>query len=64
MEADKLLEEDVDEKAVEPYVDPEDSRARLGYIQCMDTTPCPVDPGEVMIYDEKDGDWGGGLPGS
>ena len=62
IEAYKVLEENLDEEAVEPYMDPEDSRARLGYIQCMDVALCPADLGEVTIHKEKDGDWGGKLP--
>ena len=60
MEADKVPEEDMDEEAVKPYMDPEDSRARVNYIQCMDIIPCPAGTEEVTIYEEKDGDWGGG----
>ena len=62
MEADEVLEEDLDEEAVEPYMDPEDSQARVDYIQCVDIVPCFGGAEEVTILEEKDNNWGGRLP--
>ena len=46
----------MDEEAVEPFVDPEDSRARINPIQCKDATLSPEDIEEAAIYEDKDGD--------
>ena len=56
MEADEVLEEDLDEEAVKPFVDPDDSQARVGYIQCVDVVPCFAGTEEVVVHEEKDGD--------
>ena len=61
MEADKILEEDLDEEAVKPLVEPEDSQARVKYIQCVEVVPCSVGLEEVAVHVEKNGDWGGGI---
>ena len=39
MEADKVLEEDLDKEVTEPFVDPDDSKARIDHIQCADVVP-------------------------
>ena len=50
MEADKILEEDLDEEAVEPLVEPKDSQARVKYIQCVEVVPCPAGSEEVAVH--------------
>ena len=51
MEVDEVLEEDLDEEAVKPFVDPEDNQARVGYIQCVDVIPCSVGTEEVVVHE-------------
>ena len=51
----------MDEEAVEPFVDLEDSRARINHIQCKGATLSPEDIEEAAIYEDKDGDWGVGM---
>ena len=58
MEANEIPEEDLDEEAVEPLVEPEDSQARVKYIQCVEVVPCSAGAEEVAVYKEKDSDWG------
>ena len=62
LEPDEIPEDEVYEEAIEPFVDPEDSRARINHIQCKDATPCSEDIEEAAVYEEKDGDWGVGRP--
>ena len=62
MEADEVLEEDLDKEVIEPFVDLEDSQARIGHIQCIDVVPCLEGTEEVAVHEEKDGDWGVGIP--
>ena len=45
MEADEILEEDLDEEAVEPLV----------------VIPCSKGLEEIALHKEKDGDWGDGI---
>ena len=42
----------MDEEATEPFVDPEDSKARINHIQCKDAVPCSEDTEEVAVYEE------------
>ena len=58
LDLDEIPEDDLDE----PFMDPEDSKARINHIQCKDTTPCSEDTEEAAVYEEKDDDWGGGIP--
>ena len=62
LDLDEIPEDDLDEEAIEPFMDLEDSKARINHIQCKDTTPCSEDTKEAAVYEEKDGDWGGGMP--
>ena len=41
LERDEIPEDDMDEEAIEPLLDLEDSRARINHIQCKDATLCP-----------------------
>ena len=52
--------EDLDEDAVEPTVDPEESRDRINHIQCKDEDLSHKHPEEEAICKEKEGDWGTG----
>ena len=56
MEVDEVPQEDLDEEAVEPFVDPEDSQARVDHIQCVDVVPYLEGTEEVVVHEEKDGD--------
>ena len=51
----------MDKEAVKPFMDPEDSRARINHIQCKDATLSLEDKEEAAIYKDKDGDWGVGM---
>ena len=57
---DKIPEDDLDEDAVEPMVDPEESRDRINHIQCKDEDLSHKHPEEEAICEEKEGDWGSG----
>ena len=35
MEADKISEDDLDEEAIKPFMDPDNSQARIDHIQCI-----------------------------
>ena len=61
LEPKEIPEEDTDEEAVEPCVDPEDSRARINHIQCKSDVLSPEDIEETAIYEDKDGNWGIGM---
>ena len=61
MEENKIPDEDLDEEAVEPLVEPVDSQARIKYIQCLEIILCSAQTEEVTVHEEKDGDWGGGI---
>ena len=50
------LKEDPDKDAVEPTVDPQESRARINHILCKDDILRPEDLQEEAIYEEKEGD--------
>ena len=52
----------MDEVAIEPVVDPQESRARIDHILCKSDILSPEDLEEDAIYKEKDGDWGTGMP--
>ena len=58
LEPEEIPEEDVDEEAVQPFMDPEDSKARISHIQCKEAALSPEDIEEAAIYEDKDGDWG------
>ena len=60
LEPAEIPEEDLDEDAVEPTVDPEESRERINHIQCKDDDFSPENLEEEAIYEEKEGDWGTG----
>merc|ERR1712082_101438 len=62
LEPEEIPEKDLDEDAVEPIVDPQESRARINHILCKDDLLNPKDLEEEAIYEEKDGDWGTGMP--
>ena len=38
----------------------EDSKAQEGFIQCVEMLPTSNDTEDLDIYEDKDGDWGGG----
>ena len=57
LEPEEIPEEDMDEEAVEPCIDPEDSRARINHIQCKSDVLSPEDIEETAIYEDKDGYW-------
>ena len=40
----------------------EDSLAREGFIQCVEILPTSDDTEDLAIYEDKDGDLGGGAP--
>ena len=61
LEPEEIPEEDTDKEAVQPFVDPKDSRARINHIQCKSDVLSPEDVKEVVIYKDKDGDWGIGM---
>ena len=62
MEPEEIPEGDPDEEAIEPVVDPQESRARIDHILCKSDILSPEDLEEDAIYEEKDGDWGTGMP--
>ena len=62
LEPEEISEEDTDEDATEPMVDPRESRERIEYILCKDEVLRPKDLDNVAIYEEKEGDWGTGNP--
>ena len=62
LDLDEIPKDDLDEEAIEPFMDPEDSKARINHIQCKDAVPYSEDTEEAAVYEEKDGDWGGGIP--
>ena len=62
MELEEIPEGDTDEEAIEPVVDPQESRARIDHILCKSDILSPEDLEEDAIYEEKDGDWGTGMP--
>ena len=64
MAADQIPEEDLDEEGVKPTVEPEDSKAREGFIQCVEIQPRAKETEDLTIHKEKDGDRGGGIPSS
>ena len=61
MEADKISEDDLDEEAIKPFMDPDNIQARIDHIQCVDIVPCSKGKEEVAVHEEKDGNWGGGI---
>ena len=61
MEADKISEDDSDEEAIKPFMDPDNIQARIDHIQCVDIVPCSKGKEEVAVHEEKDGNWGGGI---
>ena len=62
MEPEEIPEGDTDEDAIEPIVDPQKGRARINHILCKSDILSPEDLEEDAIYEEKDGDWGTGMP--
>ena len=62
LEPEEIPEEDPDEDAVEPTVDPHDSRARIKHILCKDNLLNPDNREDKAIYQEREGDWGTGVP--
>ena len=52
--ADQIPEEDFDEEAVEPVVELEDSKAREGFIQCVEMLPTSNNNEDLTIYKNKD----------
>ena len=61
MEPEEIPEEDTDQEAVKPFMDPKDSRARINHIQCKSNVVSLEDIEEAVIYEDKDGDWGIGM---
>ena len=61
MEADQIPEEDLDGEGVKPIVEPQDSKAREGFVQCVERQPTVEETEDLGIHEEKDGDWGGGI---
>ena len=61
LEPEEIPEDDVEEEAVEPFVDPEDSRARINHIQCKGAALSQEDIEEATIYEDKDSNWGVGM---
>ena len=55
LEPDEIPEDDFDEEATEPFMDPDDSKARIDHIQCADVMPCLEDTEEAAMHEEKDG---------
>ena len=53
LEPEEIPEDDVDEEAVEPFMDPEDSRARINHIQCKDATLSPEDIEKAAKYKDR-----------
>ena len=62
LEPEEIPEEDPDKDAVEPTVDPHDSRARIEHILCKDDLLNPNNIEDEAIYEEREGDWGTGMP--
>ena len=58
LEPKEILEED----AIEPTIDPQQSRLRIDQILCKDDVLRPKDLEDKAIYEEKEGDWGTGMP--
>ena len=51
MEENKILDEDLDEEAVEPLVEPEESQAQMKYIQCLEIVLCSMGTEEVAVHE-------------
>ena len=54
MEADNIPEEGLDEEAVKPVVEPDESLALEEYIQCVEVVPLSTGSEEATIHKEKD----------
>ena len=50
-------QEDFDEEGVELVVELEDSWAREGFIQCVETVPTSDDTKDLAVNEDKDADW-------
>ena len=56
LEPEEIPEGDTDEDAIEPIVDPQESRARIDHILCKNNLLSPKDLEEEAIYEEREGD--------
>ena len=53
LEPEEIPEGDTDEDAIEPIVDPQESRARINHILCKSDILSPGDLEEEAIYEDK-----------
>ena len=61
MDEEEMPSEDLDEEAVEPRVDVEDSQARIKYIQCLEPIKHEDEAEAEAVCEDRDGDWGSGI---
>ena len=49
MEADQIPEEDLDGEGVKPIVEPQDSKAREGFVQCVEIQPTVEETEDLKV---------------